>query len=135
MPRVQARVLETSIEAGHLIAKVQFDKKLPNKGQLITVRWGSNRSLPQNALYWVYLNWLIDVAGLKDQGHFFAECLHDNLKKHLLSTIKSEGILTTTDLNKMEFGEYFDRVDKFIQEFFEIDTSPFWEEHRERSGE
>lgn len=134
MPRVKAKVLATKIDGGKMLAKLQFNGSLPKDGEILTVKWGSNRTLPQNSLYWVYLNWLINHAGLKEHGHFFAESLHENLKKHLLANVKGEKVteVTTTDLGKAEFSEYFEAVDKFIQEFFEIDTAPFWHEHKEK---
>lgn len=133
MPRVKAKVLASKLVDGAMLSKIQLNGTMPKPGQIITVKWGSTRTLPQNALYWVYLNWLIDHAGLKDHGHFFADELHGNLKKHLLAHAKgeTEEEVTTTDLNKMEFSEYFEKVDKFVQEFFGIDTAPFWEEHKE----
>jgi hypothetical protein len=107
----------------------------PPAGEILSVKWGSVRTTNQNSLYWLFLNWCINEGGLKEHGHFFAETLHDNLKQHLLGgvTLNIEEV-TTNDLTKTEFGEYFDSVDKFMQEFFEIDTKPFWEEHKERSA-
>lgn len=135
MPKVKGKVLKSGIKDGNLLCLVQFNGSQPKPGEILTVKWGSVRTLPQNSLYWVYLNWLIDHAGLKEHGHFFPESLHDNLKAHLLGNgvkLNPEEV-TTTDLTKSEFGEYFERVDKFIQEFFEINTAPFWDEHKEIS--
>lgn len=133
MPKVKCKVLATKITDGKLLAKVQFDRSMPKDGEYFTAKWGSIRTLPQNSLYWVFLNWLINEGGLKDQGHFFAEELHGNLKKYLLGTSKDTigQEVTTTDLTKTEFSEYFEKVDKFVQEFFEINTAPFWSEHKE----
>lgn len=135
MPRVKAKVLATKIESGMMLAKLRFNGHLPPKDEVLTVKWGSVRSLPQNALYWRFLTWLIEDAGLKEQGHFFTEELHSNLKKHLLAKDKQESIdqVTTTDLTKSEFSQYFEKVDQFVQEFFEIDTAPFWNEHKEHT--
>ena len=136
--RVKAKVLATKVTPDGLLAKLQFNGKLPSVGSYVSVRWGSKRTLSQNSLYWVYLTWLINDAGLKDQGHFDPQALHDNLKKHFLSTkILSKGVFkaldegSTTDLNKMEFGEYLTKIDQFIVSFFGIDTSSFWAEHEE----
>lgn len=139
MPKVKAKVLETWInEDGWLIAKVRFNRKMPKEGEYLVVKWGSQRTLPQNSLYWVYLNWLIVHGGLKEHGHFSEQGLHESLKAHFLSEkVMDKGKFkaiedgTTTILTKSEFGEYVDLVDKFVNAFFGVDTSPFWEEYRE----
>ena len=118
---VSAKVLAIKSENGQLLAKLCFDGRLPKVGEIVTVRWGSQRSQCQNALYWLYLEWCMD-HGLRDKGHFSREALHDNLKAHF-------NVKSTAVLNKLEFGKFFEQIDMFICDFFEMDTTPFWKEY------
>src|SRR3990167_2754695 len=139
MPKVQARVRSHKIENGKLFVTLEFNEKIPKIAETVTVKWGSTRTLAQNALYWVYLNWLINDGGLKNQGHFSADALHLDLKTHFLAEkIMDKGQFkaveepSTTTLGKAEFGEYLEKVDHFVQEFFGISTQGFWEEKENR---
>jgi len=132
---VKAKVLNTWLdENGNILSKIQVNGKMLKKGELITVHFGGTRSLSQNALYFKYLTFLIEDCGLKDQGHFSVEALHENLKEKLLSDkifdrgkFKSIETATTTTLDKVAFAEYLEHVDHFVQEFFNVNTVPFWE--------
>jgi len=138
MPKIIGKVLSTRIDNGMMFANIQLNGKLPRIGEKVLVKWGAQRSLSQNSLYWVYLNWLINHAGLKDQGHFSVEALHINLKTHLLAEkifdrgkFKAIEEATTVTLNKVEFTEYLHRVDEVVQETFKVDTNGFWEDYKE----
>ncbi len=133
MPKVKGKVLSLRTENAQFIATIQLNEKIPKIGETVTIKWGSTRTLAQNALYWVYLDWIINEGGLKNQGHFSPEALHLDLKAHFLSEkimdkgkFKAIEEATTTTLGKSEFGEYFDKCDKFFQEFFNINTAEFW---------
>ena len=137
MPKVKAKVIASKVdENGRFLAKIQLNRKLPQVGENLTVKWGSIRTLNQNSFYWLYLSLLIKDCGLMDHGHFSPQALHMSLKAHLLSEkvmdkgqFKAIEEATTTTLTKSEFGEYMDMVDKFVTSFFEIDTSSFFEEY------
>lgn len=137
MPKVKARVLGSKVEGNRLLATFEMNEKLPKKGELVTVKWGSTRTLSQNALYWAFLSWLIQHGGLKEHGHYSAEALHLDLKAHFLAEkvftkgqITAAEEATTTDLGKAEFGEYVEKVNQFVCEFFGVDTQPFWAEQK-----
>ena len=142
MPKIKAKVLATKIdENGHMLAKIRCNGKLPPKGMLIDIRFGSKRSIQQNALLWVFYTWLINEGGLKEYGFFCPEALHSSLKAHFLSEkIMSKGEWksveegSTTLLNKSEFSDYVQRIDEFVVDFFSISTSPFWEQHEAEYG-
>lgn len=139
MPKVKAVVRSSSVDGKKLLGSLEFNEKMPKVGETVTVKWGSTRTLSQNSLYWVFLEWLINEGGLKDQGHFSAEALHIDLKEHFLAEkIFDKGKFkaieegSTATLGKTEFGEYIEKVDMFMQSFFAIDTQKFWQEHDER---
>lgn len=138
MPTVKARVRSHEFRDGKLFVTMQFNEKIPRISEFVIVRWGSVRTNSQNNLYWLFLDWLIRHGGLKDQGHFSPEALHLDLKAHFLSEkILSKGEFkaldeaTTTTLGKTEFGEYLEKVNQFMIEFFKVDTSSFWAEVEE----
>ena len=113
--KIQGKIL--SIKDG--IVEILPERIAFKLGEIVTIHKGSKRTLDQNSLYWKYLDWIINDAGLKDQGHFSAEGFHEDLKAYF----KSEG---TAVYSKMEFGEWIEKVDIFVQEFFKINTAPFW---------
>ena len=142
MPKVKCKVLETRIdEEGRFVATLQLNKKMPKVGEYASLKWGSSRTLSQNALLWVYYSWIINEGGLKEQGHFDPQALHLDLKKHFLAEkIFEKGKFkaieegTTTNMNKLEFSEYFEAVDQFMNDFFQIDTSSFWSTYMDEYG-
>ncbi len=136
MPKIQGKVLEIGNESGMFFAKIQMNRKVPRVGDNVIVKWGSTRTLNQNALLWVYYTWLIEHAGMKDHGFFCVDALHSSLKAHFLAEkIMSRGEFkaieegSTATLNKLEFGQYVEKIDMFIVDFFKVDTSSFWSDY------
>ena len=141
MPKVKTRCIQVGYKDGKLVAVLECNEKAPKKGEIATLKWGSTRTLSQNALYWKYLSWVIEHGGLKEHGHFSPDALHLDLKAHFLAEkIMDKGKFvaieepTTTDLGKTAFGEYFDKCDEFLKDFFGLDTQPFWIEYAEFYG-
>ncbi len=137
MATIKAKVLKTKIENGKMFAIIQCNGKLPPVGKLVDVRFGAKRSLMQNNFLWAYYTFLIESCGLKDHGFFCPEALHESLKAHFLSEKKMDKgewkIIedgSTATLNKVEFSEYMEKVDQFVQEFFGVNTHDFWEQYK-----
>ncbi len=142
MPKIAGRVLASKIIDGAMLAKIQLNGRLPMAGENVTVKWGSVRSYEQNRLLWAYYTYVINDCGLKDQGFFCPEALHESLKAHFLADkIMSKGEWkaveegSTAVLTKSEFSEYMEKIDHFICDFFTVDTSVFWEELKRRKDE
>lgn len=136
MPKVTGRVYKLINRDGQNYAVLALGRTIPKLRDYVTIKWGSCRSTSQNAFYWVFLNWCINEGGLEDQGHFSPEALHLDLKAHFLSSkIFSKGQFksieegSTAILDKTQFSEYLTAVDQFMVSFFNIDTSPFWDQH------
>jgi len=138
VPKIKGKVLDTSInQDGWFIAKIRLNGKLPPKDSIVTVKWGSIRSIPQNNLYFAFLHWCIEHGGLKEMGHYSVYALHLDCKAHFLAekiyTKEDFEIIeeaTTTILDKVEFSEYMEKVDYLMNNILNVNTAPFWEEHK-----
>jgi hypothetical protein len=134
--KVSGRVLAVAIIEGKMLMKTQMNGRLPKKGDLITVKWGRTRSNEQNALYWLYLQFLWQDCGLKDE-YSTVDDLHETLKATFLSKrvfhngMEFIKVGSTTSLGKLEFGEYLKQIDNTMVEYHHCNTAPFWEEYKE----
>ena len=130
--KIQARILAVKDN----LIKAEVAKPKFKVGDRVKIVKGSERTINQNNMYWTYLTYVIE-NGAKDYGHFDPYGLHLSLKKYFLAEKKiTKGEwkeleeATTTDLSKSEFSQYWERVDHFVCETFQVDTSDFWQEYQ-----
>ncbi|MBW2646976.1 MAG: hypothetical protein JRE23_12545 [Deltaproteobacteria bacterium] len=141
MPNIKAVVLQTKVdENGRFLAKIRLNGKLPKVGETVSVKWGKKRSNDQNALMWAFLDYLMNDCGLKDE-YIDAEELHEELKGRFLAkkVMGKGGFMTikigsTTDLDKLAFGEYIEKINKAMTEYKKIDVAPFWKDYKDYYG-
>lgn len=139
MPTKKGKILQVGKKDGKTACLIQLGGKLPKKGEVVTLKWGKVRSLSQNALYWKFLDYLLEDCGLKDQ-YIDKDELHETFKGRFLAkkSVSKSGfeiikVGSTADLDKIAFGEYIDKIDKVVTQYCHVDTSPFWEEVKEHS--
>jgi len=132
MPTCKAKVLNSWVENGKFLSKIQVNRKLLPKGIFVELKFGAKRSSMQNAFYWEYLTFLWEDCELKNE-YLTIEELHETLKATFLSERiihKGQELIkvgSTTVLNKGEFSEYIDKIDKAMITFHNINTAPFFE--------
>jgi hypothetical protein len=136
LPKIAGRVLASKLVDGKFLAKIALNGRLLPEGVNISIKWGKSRSLPQNALMWLFLGYLFNDCGLKDEYATVDE-LHETLKATFLSKRVFHGghefihVGSTTTLGKIEFGEYLDKINRAMIDFHGIDTGPFWQEYKD----
>jgi len=137
MPKIKARILSSEIKDKRFIVTIQCNNKMPKQGEIVTIKWGSARSVQQNKLYWLFLEWILEHGGLKDE-YLSTDELHECLKgRFLAKRIKTNfgfetlKIGSTTELDKTAFAEYINKIDKAVVEYCKVDTSGFWEEYKD----
>lgn len=140
MAKISGKCLKSGLKDGKFMALIQLNGKIPKPGDLVTVKWGKIRSLSQNALLWCFYDWLMNQGGLKDE-YATAEELHETLKAAFLSqkhfTPTGKEILkigSSTELGKIEFGEFIEKINQAMIEWNGIDTSPFWSDYQSNFG-
>lgn len=133
------------------IAKISQDKKavlimldqaadFRISEQIVVNKAKKLRTVPQNALYWQYLTWVVNprAGDLESQGFYSKDALHETIKAWIKREhehdFKMDKKFTTTTLTRQEFSRFFDIVNlELMIEHFGIDTSPFWTDY-ERFG-
>jgi hypothetical protein len=140
MPKVSGKVIKAGIKDSKMLALIQLNGKLPKIGESIICKWGRTRSLSQNALYWVFLDFLMNDCGMKDE-YSTSDELHETFKAAFLSKkrfgLNGQEFLqinSTTTLGKLEFGEYLEKINKACIDWFGIETSLFWKDYQENFG-
>jgi len=139
MPEKQGRVIAVETRKDNTLVKVLMSNKVPKVGDSVRIRWGKQRSKDANALYWVYLEWVLSEGNLREQaGYVTTEEFHNDLKGHfLMIREKSQrGIMvirekSTTELDTTEFHAYMEKVDLLVTTFFEIPTDEFWKDYQD----
>jgi hypothetical protein len=137
MPKVSAIVLVSGIYEKEMLAKIKLNGSYPKKGERITVKWGRTRSNSQNALYWLYLQFLWSDCDLRSEYNT-VEDLHEAMKATFLSKRVFHGglefihVKSTTELDKLAFGEYIKQIDNAMVEFQHCNTEPFWASYRDQ---
>jgi hypothetical protein len=130
MPKLQARVVQHLEKKGKVYTVVLMNGKQPKVGEVVSIKFGATRTNSQNALYFVFLQWLLD-SGLKDEYGSTDE-LHESLKAAFLSKVNDFGLLkigSTTELGKDEFADYLEKINREASQTWGIDTSIFWSEY------
>ena len=137
MPKVAGIVLAVAIIEGKKLMKAELNGSLPKKGERITVKFGRTRSNNQNALMWLYLQFLWEDCNLKEEYNTVNE-LHETLRATFLSKrvfhdnkefIK---VGSTTTLDKLAFGEYLKQIDNAMVEYHHCNTAPFWQSYEDQ---
>lgn len=107
---------------------------MQNPGRNILVKFekrGSKRSHPQNAYYWSCVVHSV-MMGLreigyslsKDETHFFLKQKFNPVLVPNKDGLAIELPGTTTQLNKIEFSEYVERIAQFAAEYLNIEIPP-----------
>lgn len=137
MPKVGGRVHKIYDKDGKKGVWIRLSGAMPKLGELVMLKWGRGRSNSQNAFLWVFYDWLMDFGDLR---HDFdtSEELHETMKAAFLSkrfAAKNGQMLTkigsTTTLNKDEFAQFVEKVNKAVIEYYGINTAPFFKEYEE----
>jgi hypothetical protein len=118
------------IRDGQVVNKYTVKRafELPDGSYELKISKKSKRSLSQNAYYWGAVVKMVQ-EGLKDLGHDLTlEETHDFLKgrfnaKEIINTDTGEVISvprSTTELNKTQFGEYIEKIQRFSIEYLGV---------------
>lgn len=136
-----AKVLQTKITSdGEMLAKLQFNGRLPKEGDIVKCKWGKVRSKNQNSIYWLLLTFYTE-NGMQDMGYMTKEELHEAMKgRFLMKKIEDDnGIVSyqagsTTDLKTDEFMEYIQKIEHCLLEYCNVSSSGFWKTYGENYG-
>jgi len=117
MPLFYGKCIDLTFRPDNQRNWLDFIEKNNGKKVIIEIELEkSKRSLDQNALYWLYLG-VIE----KETGNLATD-LHELFKRKFLPPIPKKllGVefkipASTTELNKIEFGEYLDKISAFTE--------------------
>lgn len=119
-------VLAKVIEVKGNKAVIKFFGNLKVDDKLIIKIKKKRRTLKQNSFYWLFCQYCARELGMT------AEELHEAFKIEFLkkSKVLPDGrkirfVKSTTELNKQEFAEYFEKCNLLMSEMG-VDVSTFW---------
>ena len=118
------------IKNGELVNKYSVKKAfdLPDGNYELKIVKRNRRSLLQNSYYWAAVVPLVH-EGLRDMGNDVSlQETHDFLKarfnyKEIVNQVTGEVLnvpLSTTELNKEQFGIYIERITQFAAEYLNV---------------
>lgn len=112
-PKFWGKVINGHLSLNNRQNFISYTSKLKGEVYLTVGQIKSTRTLNQNNYYWLYLNILEDETGdnANDLHEFFKrKFLRPRMVKILGQEMKLPA--TTTNLTKLEFGEYLDKIEQ-----------------------
>ena len=109
------------LKNGNLLKKILDTLNENDKYILMIKKYYKNRTLSQNRLYWLWLNYLEKETGNdKNDLHEFFKMKFLEIKTTNIFDNEMKIYQSTAKLNKIEFMEYLDKIHLFVLENLNI---------------
>ena len=109
------------LKNGNLLKKILDTLNENDKYILMIKKYYKNRTLSQNRLYWLWLNYLEKETGNdKNDLHEFFKMKFLEIKTTNIFGNEMKIYQSTAKLNKIEFMEYLDKIHLFVLENLNI---------------